>query len=268
MISEERPDAHGARRWAWPLLLSLLVHGIAIPWILWRADARLVAIHRSAQRPELILSSTALRIERRPVPQRQAVAAAPPAPAAVVPPRRTVRARRPAPPPRRHELARIVPHAPAQPSAPPHPAPAARLPALAVQQRAFAREVAWLQRQDRTLSIATSAPQRPAAFHRSAFDAPGMLARQNTQALLTPIQHWFTGGLSCYYTRYVAEFSDGASERGVIPWPVCYPRDDDRIAALPFPHALPIPYPQPGYVLPPGTFLTPFLRSIYLHERK
>ena len=39
--------------------------------------------------------------------------------------------------------------------------------------------------------------------------------------------------------------------------------DDDRIAHPPFVHDIPVPFPPPGYVLPPGTYLTPLLARIY-----
>lgn len=268
MISEPQPDRPRARTWLWPGLISLAVHAIVVPWALWAAGLRLPILRAHPQRPELVLSATVVRLERRPVPAPRTRAAAPAPPR--VAPRRPAPALAPVPTPMPRELARIVPSAPPQPTPPPASPQPPSQPAqsLLTQERTYAREVARLNRSNNPLSIATPAAQPPAAYHRSAFDAPGKLARSNdAQALLLPVRHWFVDGLSCYYTRYVAEFSNGASERGLIPWPVCYPQDDDRIAALPYPHPLPIPYPQPGYVLPPGTYLSQFLRSIYLHQR-
>jgi hypothetical protein len=77
------------------------------------------------------------------------------------------------------------------------------------------------------------------------------------------MRHWRANDMSCYYVRYIAQFTSGGSEDGVIPWPVCYPLNDDVMINPPYPHDLPIPVPQRDYVLPPGTYLTPLLRSIY-----
>ncbi|HTX59448.1 MAG TPA: hypothetical protein VMH02_07170 [Verrucomicrobiae bacterium] len=264
MISEERAERHPLREWSLPLLLSVLIHALAVPWALWALSSRLL-IERSARPPlEEVVNSTAVRIEhRRPVPRPRA---APPHAAArsAAPPQRAAAERVPVPQPRPSELAVVLPSAtPVPPRARPQ-APSTFQEQVAQQERAFSDEVARLRKADNPLSIATTSPQPATAYHRAYFDVPGRRQAEAAQALLFPQQHWFEGTLSCYYVRYAAQFSTGASEQGVVPWPVCYPRNDDRIAEFPYPGVrLPIPYPQPGYVLPPGTFLSPFLRRIY-----
>ncbi len=81
--------------------------------------------------------------------------------------------------------------------------------------------------------------------------------------MLTPLKHWLAGDLSCYYAQYDAQFSGGGSEQGVIPWPVCYPRNADAMIHPAYPHDLPVPFPPPGYVLPAGKYLTPLLEGLY-----
>ena len=100
-------------------------------------------------------------------------------------------------------------------------------------------------------------------MRKSAFDISGKFERDGVEAILTPLKHWFDGDASCYYVRYYAQFTAGGTEQGNIPWPVCYPRTADRMLPLDRPHALPIPYPPPGFALKPGAYLTPLLRGIY-----
>ncbi len=130
------------------------------------------------------------------------------------------------------------------------------------QQRELAREAARINANRAPLSVATSAPD-PSTFRRSIVDSGGVSRIDYAEAYLLPLEHWFSGALSCYYVRYAASFSQGGNEKGEIPWPVCYPRDHDELAHGPYPHRLPVPYPQPSYRLPRGTYLTPFMQHIY-----
>ncbi|MBV8117592.1 MAG: hypothetical protein JOZ01_06415 [Candidatus Eremiobacteraeota bacterium] len=75
-----------------------------------------------------------------------------------------------------------------------------------------------------------------------------------------------TAASICYYARYVAQYTHGGNEAGTIPWPVCYPIDDDKIAHPPWVHDVPVPTPPSDYVLPPGTYLTPLLARIYANR--
>ncbi len=268
MISEERVE-RGRFNFLWALLLSIALHALVLPIAFWAAAADLQPLRKQPPQRELVVSSTSVRIEKRPVPQPRAPVPRPPAPHRA-PPSRPVRPQ-PEQPIRheerpRHELARTVPSAEPQPTAQPTQKPT-QAPSLqqqiAQQEREFSKETAQLNARNNPLSIATSAPERPAAYRRSAFDAPGQNRQDEVQAVLIPLRHWYERGLSCYYTRYVAQFASGGSEDGEIPWPVCYPQDDDRMAHPSYPHNLPIPVPQPNYVLPPGTYLTPLLRSVY-----
>jgi hypothetical protein len=262
MISQEDDD-RSQRPLLWAFLASVLLHALLLPAIFasWSKSLNLAKTHPD----ELVLSSTALRIEPQPVPrprarpapaQRpapQSVAAAAAAPAAPV-----------APPQRRHELARAKPNAPPQPHRSRRGKPASSLAEqLAQQQRLFSQEVARLNQEHDPLSIAPRSRRPPATYRRTYFDVPGHRQRNEIEAVLIPLRHWESGGASCYYVRYVAQYTEGGSEQGIIPWPVCYPAGQDAMVHPPYPHNLPIPVPQPSYVLPIGTYLTPLLQAIY-----
>ncbi len=78
------------------------------------------------------------------------------------------------------------------------------------------------------------------------------------------MRDWDDGALRCHYVSYNVEFSTGGSESGYIPWPLCLPRSHD---VLSLPIGSPVPtedlLPAADYTLPPGTYLTPFLRWLY-----
>ena len=260
MISEERDESANPRLLLWAFAASILIHALILPAAFWRWSLSLI----SAQPPqrEWVASSTAVRIEHREVPQPRSQPHRQPqpltprpqsaaAPAAVAP-----QAARP-------EIARSAPTAPPQPQrSPDQPAQTSLAQQLEQQQSTFSQEVARLHSENAPLSIA-SKPEKPSAYRRTYFDVPGHAFRNEVQAILIPVRHWRAGSLSCYYARYVAQFTTGASEEGVIPWPVCYPANDDVMVNPPYPHDLPIPLPQRDYVLPPGTYLTPLLKTIY-----
>lgn len=268
MISEERAQERGSKTLLWAFLVSILIHAIVLPAAFW-SWARSVRLSQQPPKREWVISSTAVRIERRIVPQRRSVPTQarpqpPPPQPRPVPPRPQVRPQpvRPAAP--RQEIARAAPTAPPQSAKrPEHTAAPSLESQLQRQEQTFSQEVARLHERNNPLSIA--APREPpaATYRRTYFDVPGHSHREEVEALLLPLRHWRTSEMSCYYVRYIAQFTSGGSEDGVIPWPVCYPADDDAMAYPPYPHDLPIPLPQRDYVLPAGTYLTPLLREIY-----
>lgn len=266
MISEERDKERGAKNLLWAFLASILIHALVLPAAFW-SWTRSVKLSQQPTQREWVVSSTAVRIEHRTVPQRRSNPT-PPQPQPVppqprpVPPRPQREQQQPAAP--RQEIAQTAPTAPPQPEKRPEHSPAPSLESqLERQEQTFSQEVARLHEQSNPLSIA--APREPpaATYRRTYFDVPGHSHREAVEALLIPLRHWFASDMSCYYVRYIAQFTSGASEDGVIPWPVCYPANDDAMVNPPYPHDLPIPLPQRDYVLPSGVYLTPLLRSIY-----
>ncbi|HKU82167.1 MAG TPA: hypothetical protein VJP76_08365 [Candidatus Tumulicola sp.] len=267
MISESSDQRRGSRLLLGALLASLAIHALLAALSSWLPFLRLPFFSVKPVQRETVVASTAVRIERRAVPQPR-THAVPRRTAAIHPPVRppAPRAARPQPLARpRHEIARTVPSAAPQPSAAPEPPkPASSLAEqLAQQQRAFAQEIARLRAQNNPLSIAAKPRASPAAFHRTYFDVSGRPDERAVQVELFPIRHWYSASAICYYARYVAQFVHGGNEEGIIPWPICYPAGADRIANPPYVHDVPIPVPPAGYVLPPGTYLTPLLARIY-----
>lgn len=268
MISEERDQTRGAKTLLWAFVASILIHALVLPVAFW-SWARSVLISQQPKQHEWVVSSTAVRIERRTVPNRRSFPKPPqpqpmpPQPQPVPPqPVRRPQPARPAAP--RPEIARIEPTAPPQPQKRPERTAEPSLQSqLQQQQQTFSQEVARLHEQDNPLSIALPHEPAASAYRRTYFDVPGHSHREAVEALLLPLRHWRSNDMSCYYVRYIAQFTSGGSEDGVIPWPVCYPLSDDEMMNPPYPHDLPIPLPQRDYVLPPGTYLSPLLKSIY-----
>jgi hypothetical protein len=267
MISREGDERPRGRLLLWATLLSMLIHALLIPLAAWLSDLQLTFFQAKPPQRETIVASTAVRIERRPVPQPRIVARSP-SPRVRTParPRSSVRAPSKAAP--RHELARAAPSALPQPVVRPakRPAPATFQQRIAQQEQAFSQEIAQLRARDNPLSLTTTAPAPAAAYRRTYFDVSGHRDADSVQVQLIPIRHWYTVATICYYTRYVAQYTHGGNEEGTIPWPICYPISGDRIANPPFVHDIPVPVPPPDYVLPPGTYLTPLLARIYANR--
>jgi hypothetical protein len=254
--TRERGDDDG-RVLALAFLLSILINFTLIPLLLWLAGWRFLTL--PVMHPEeTIVMSSAIRLDKQTRPLPRSIA--PPKPSA------SQAKPQPHPPhpvrrqPPRHELARLQLNAPYQPPLTPQkPSLASQ---LAQQQEQFARTAKQLHDQNNPLSVATGAPH-PSSLRYSYFDAPGKLHEEQAYAYLTPTKHWFDGNLSCYYTSYHTDFSGGGFEDGNIPWPICYPRNNDRMLPLDRPHPLPVPAPPPGFSLVQGTYLTPFLKDIF-----
>lgn len=251
-MAPRRREPDGRRRLSLAALLSLAFHVAALPLLVWLLFARVFLIPPN-QKPENVTVSTAAKIEKtnRPLPRNiqrpvlEQVAQPKPVPSSAPP---------------RHELAKSVPRAPAQP---PRPAKHASVGlTLAEQEVQFAKTAAKLRAENNPLSVAT--PNGPPATTKKQFiNEMGKDHPETFYAILVPTKHWIDGNLSCYYTTYNMRTSAGGEDDGDIPWPVCYPKNHDRMLPLDRPHALPVPIPPTGYVLPADAYLTPFLRSIY-----
>jgi hypothetical protein len=265
-----------------PALVLSVVASIALNLLAWMlviwGSAVQLHLRPVTEKPELIVSSSSIRLEQRTVPQPQTAQAqvkTQPQPQTVTPksqrmPRKQHVAK-PEPQSRPTEIAREVPQATPQP--PTHNArhePASLQAQLAQQEQMFAREARQLN-SSRSLSIATSPPEPPSSFRRTYFDTNGQQqAREDVEALLEPLpnQHWVKNGMSCYYVHYYAQYSGGGTEEGNIPWPLCYPANHDAMLPLDRTHRLPIPAPPAGYVLPGNVTLAPLLKAIYTGEIK
>ena len=267
-----------------PALVLSVVASIAINLLAWMlviwGSAIQLHLRPAIEKPELIVSSSSIRLERRTVPQpRSAEQQKPTRPHQAVTPKqeqepRQERIAKPQPQVRPTEIAREVPQATPQPPVhrPTHEATSLQSQ-LAQQEQMFAHEAQQLNA-SRSLSIATSPPEPPSSIRRTYFDTNGRPdEHEDVEALLEPLpgKHWISNGLSCYYVHYYAQYSGGGTEEGNIPWPLCYPVNHDAMLPLDRAHRLPIPSPPAGYVLPSNISLQslqPLLHAIYTGEIK
>ena len=266
MITERDEEQRNDRAAiAWSLFVSVLLNLAIWATITGRWGAVLRDVEHTPPEREFVISSSAILIARKPVPvprharslQRQPPTqrSAQPRHAAVVP----------QPNAQPTEIARIVPNATPQPrSAPRVERPQTLAQQLAQQEQQFAREAQRLN-QTSPLSIATPSNFKPATFHKDYMDLNGKDRRESVTALLMPLpgEHWYANGMSCYYVHYTAQFSGGGTEDGNIPWPVCYPANQDAMLPMDHPHELPVPAPPVGFTLPSSATLGPLLREIY-----
>jgi hypothetical protein len=259
-------------RLLWSLLASAVLNLFTWASVIWATHLSFLQNMRPQDLHEetLMVSSSSIEISRKVIPQPQRV---PNIERVAQPqPRHVAHATRPQPRPvpkpqaRPTEIARIEPHSTPVPR-PDHKRQQSTLARqLAQQEQMFSQEVAQINAEHAPISIATIPPERPSTYQRSYMDLSGNNTHERVEALLLPKQHWFTTSMSCYYVHYYAQWSGGGTEDGNIPWPVCYPRDHDAMLPLNRPHMLPVPAPPEGYVLPPGTPLSPLLRQIYTGE--
>lgn len=177
------------------------------------------------------------------------------------------REERPQPTAQPPELAREMPHAPAQSRRePPHTAQSSVAQELAQQQLAFSREAQQLNAQRAPLSVATADPRiRDSAAKQFQMNFSGADMQGQGEGILIPAPDdrpfLTSNGYRCHHLYYYYQYATGAIEHGDIPWPACYPANND-----PFPgrrRNLPFPLPPLGYQLPPGTALQPQAKEAY-----
>ncbi|MBV8637940.1 MAG: hypothetical protein JO322_07615 [Candidatus Eremiobacteraeota bacterium] len=258
------------------LVASVVINLLAWMLVIWGSAIQL-HLRPAIEKPELIVSSSSIRIEHRTVPQpRSAQQQQLTRPQHASTPKRQQAPKQervaPAQPEARPtELARLTPTGtPVPPAQRAKHEPASLAAQLAQQEQMFAREAQQLNA-SHSISIATNPPLPPSAYHEAPIDVSGREEqRESVEALLEPLpgQHWIKNGMSCYYVHYYAQYSGGGTEDGNIPWPLCYPADHDAMLPLNKTHRLPIPSPPAGYQLPPNVTLQPLLRMIYTGEIK
>ncbi|HET9393343.1 MAG TPA: hypothetical protein VFO29_07495 [Candidatus Rubrimentiphilum sp.] len=215
----------------------------------------------------ITMRSSAIRLERRPQPQRPQIQ--PPAPQPL--PRPVPKPQPPKPqqpqrqPPPHRELARINPRASIT-----APKAAARhaqsfSEQLAQQQVQYQQTIARLRRENNPVISAAQPVSTPAATKRYAYDFSGSIGSPNIgEGILYPLQMWQVGPYDYYYVRYWVVYPDGTSETGVVPWPLRYlPAQDPFKLGIRY---FPLPGPMPDYVLPAGTNLHPLVAYCYAHR--
>lgn len=278
------------------VIVSLIVHLAGFATYLF-VQGRVPWLHFPREKPEQpVVLSTAMHVSRISVPElshaiQSGRSSSPHArpevrvqPQPQTPPQQTrsvnSRARAAIPPAARKELTVATPSAtPMEPR--PQPSTLAARAAnpnrpetvaqmLAREQPAYEREIAQM-RENSPLSTATISPRPASAFRKAYFNISGIDRNLNHfEGLVTPTRTWNENGLRCHYADYDVEYAYGGTDKGSIPWPLCYAPALDPMAlpdGTPAPNGTPVPtqdlYPMPGYLLPSGTYLTPFLQLLY-----
>ena len=149
--------------------------------------------------------------------------------------------------PSRSEIAREVPNAPHLTS---------RSTSISADEARFAKTIAQVKAADNPLNVSSESTEQGTGEKRySMFSGTG----DKIYGYIKPIRSWIgKDGYDWYYVHIDVYFPNGTSESDDVPWPIRYRPDQD-----PFPrgdHSIPLPPPLPGWQLPPGTQLTPFLR--------
>lgn len=243
-----------ARPLFWFTLLSAVLHVVVISLL---ATFLLRALFPVERKPQIInvAISSALRIEHRPVPQpvRQ------PTPAREQP--KTIAQQQQVQAPVRAEPVRHHPSQRRELSRPQRPDLEAR---LAADNRAYQRTVAQLNAENNPLAGDAQPSAAPAAPKRYTLDLSGKFGKPHPEGVLYPLKRWIDGAYVYYYVRYTAEYADGSTEEGDVPWPIRFP-----VHADPFAHGIhemPLPGPPDGYLAPEGIAMSPLVRNCYDHR--
>jgi hypothetical protein len=256
-----------ARPMLWYVLLSAAFHMLAV-------SAFIALLARSifpeiAQKPpqEIVAISSAVRIEHRarpvrahnPVPRPHVVLVQKPQQArpSFSKRRMTTHVAHVAV---RRELAKIAYNAP----------PSAQRPEqltrqqLESQTQSFEQTIAQARAANDPVAGAATDSTTPAAPKHYALNINGTFAKPQPEGILYPLKRWVDGGYVYYYVRYTAQYADGATETGIVPWPIRFP-----IGADPFErdrHRMPLPGPMSDYVASADTEMEPLVKNCYDHR--
>ncbi len=264
---QERSDNRAT--WLWAMLVSGFINLLVAMLISWGISLRMQALQTAQDRPEetFMVASSSIHIAQHshPIPQQPNPQPVTAQKQQQTQPKSAQReAATPLPSAQPTELAKIVPSAPPQPKAAPKKQNAGSLAEqLAQQQVAFQHETQQLNAQRNPLSVATIDPsERESATksYKMNFSGNAELAGRG-EGFVYPLRSWIDNGLHCYYVQYQWLYPTGGTEVGNVPWPFCYPPNNDLIARRL--RQIPFQPPQPGYQLPAGTYLYPIEKDVY-----
>jgi hypothetical protein len=260
IFGEIELDVHRPRRspsfWAC-VLLSALLHALLVVLGL-RYLVQNVLAQPSRQQPEMVVLSSAMRIERRPrpAPPKPHILRAQPRQAAQPRPRAALR---PAKMQRRRELAHRV-RVPALAFATPQPLAVQ----LQTQERQFEQTIAQARAANNPVIGAANPNATPGAPIHYRLNLQGDVAPLHAEGYLEPLRHWTDGPYSYYYVIYTVEYADGSTERGTVPWPIHFPIDADPFARGI--HHMPLPGPPADWVPSAGVAMNPLVKNCYDHR--
>lgn len=242
------------------VVLSALFHLACISAALFFAVRALLPDTFRKQPPELVTISSAVRIEHRarPVPAHAPARRLVPVPRVVhvaAAPRRLPVIHRTPPPlrtPRHIALAY-------------ERTPVTESERLQADNRTFERTIAQARAANDPVAGAvertTVTPQAP---KRYTLNVNGSLDRPRPEGILYPLKRWVDDGWVYYYVRYDAEYADGSTESGDVPWPIRFPEGEDPFARGR--NRMPLPGPMSDYVASADVTMSPLVRNCYDHR--
>ena len=245
----------------WYGLLSAALHLASLVIAGFFVLRALVPVTPAKQQPPMIVTiSSAPKIEPRPKPvpaHHPLVRPEPVRPVAQQVSRPAAQAARVIPRPERRELSKPVKLAYATTQQ-------LTQTQLQAQTRVFEQTIARAKAANDPVAGAADSAVSPAASNRSAMNLRGQFAKPQPEGVLYPSKRWVDGSYVYYYVTYTAVYADGATESGVVPWPIRFPLGADPFArGL---HRMPLPGPLPDYVLPSGIAMAPLVKNCFDHH--
>lgn len=266
------------------ILLSLVLHFVGAGFIAGRARP----IVRPPKRDVIVVTSNALTIGKRTVPQAsaahratrvappahapRAVALVPPAPSAARHPRpaaappRVVAPKLDAPPtavPRRVAAApeHETPIVPPRLDTPAHERTSAG--SISALERSFEKTIREARSRNNPLRVAVKPASAPTRMPIPVIGIHEGL--HGGQGVYRPIDRgWRRDGWDYYYVTYEFEWEDGTYERGAVPWPIRFrPESDPFLNNVGTYVHVPLAGPLPDWELPPGTRVGRALRGFF-----
>lgn len=241
----------------WYVLLSAAFHIIAVCGLVALLARTVLPVLAHRPPEEIVAISSAVRIEHRthpvpahnPIPRPRAVPNIPrePAPPAPKPVPRHVATRH------LREIAKIA-----------YNAPAINQQQLNAQTQSFEKTIAQARAANDPVAGAATSNVTPEAPKRYAMNVNGSFGTPVPEGVLYPLKRWIQGQYVYYYVRYLAEYADGTTESGIVPWPIRFPASNDPFAHDR--HHMPLPGPMPDYVASAGVQMQPLVKNCYDHR--
>ncbi len=251
----------------WYVLASALFHILTVATVIGLV-ARSVFAPEPSPSPEIVSISNAVRIEHRthPVPAHNPIPrpvhpAAQPAREAVREQPREVAQRRPVdkPPAQRPELSKV-----AYTRTYTHPSSSLTTQEIQAQTQAFAQTIAAARAANNPVAGAANDQIAPAAPKHYTLNITGDQGRPQPEGILYPLKRWTQGAYVFYYVRYLAQYADGTSETGIVPWPISFPINADPFAHGQ--HRMPLPGPMSDFVAGADVEMKPLVKNCYDHR--
>ena len=251
----------------WYILLSVAFHLVVVSGLVALLTRSVLPVLAHRPPDDIVAISSAIRIEHRtrpvpahnPIPRPRAAPVTPrkpappepkpvprPLPKAVTAPTH-IAERRP------REIAKIA-----------YNAPAITQQQLQAQTQAFEKTIAQAKAANDPVAGAATANLTPEAPKRYAMNVNGSFGTPEPEGVLYPMKRWVQGAYVYYYVRYLAEYADGTTESGIVPWPIRFPASNDPFAHDR--HRMPLPGPMSDYVAAADVQMQPLVRNCYDHR--